>query len=116
MLRDLYLLRAGTDPELDVLDLDELKLEMKSTDIIVDGTLDKLIREARITAVMGSSLMNDMAYGRSLAWNLAEIGKMLFGAVDYAASDAETLVALDKDEIESLAEPGPKIGTRRKLK
>ncbi|HMB75534.1 MAG TPA: Na/Pi cotransporter family protein [Kiloniellaceae bacterium] len=116
MLRDIYRLRDGTDPELDVFDLDELKLEMESTNIIVDGTLERLIREARITAVMGSSLMNDMGYGRSLAWNLAEIGKMLFGATDYAASDAETLVTLDKEEIERLAETGPEVRTRRKLK
>jgi len=116
MLRDLHRLRAGNDTEVDVLDLDELNLEMESTNVVVDGTLDRLIRDARITAVMGSSLMNDMAYVRSLAWNLAEVGKTLFGAVDHAASDAETLVALDKEDIQRLAEPGPEVGPRHKPK
>jgi phosphate:Na+ symporter len=116
MLRALLTLRAGTDPELDVLDLDELKLESEDTNVILDGTLDRLIRDQRITAFMGSSLMNDIGYVRSLTWNLADLAKALYGPPDSAASDAEMAVALDDEDIERLAEPGPETRTRRKPK
>lgn len=115
LLRYLHHMSSGPDADFDVLDLDDFKLEIEGTNIMRDGTLDALIRQDRITAFMGSSLMNDMGYARSLTWNLAEIGKILFGAGGEDASGAEKLVALDKDDIERLSISGAKAQTHRDM-
>jgi len=46
--------------------------------------------------------MNDYGYARSIVWNLASAGEILFGHADAAARDAETLLRLDEEEIEGL--------------
>lgn len=115
LLRHLHHMSMGSDADIDVFDLDDFKLEIEGTNIMRDGTLDALIRHDRITAFMGSSLMNDLGYVRSLTWNLAEIGKTLFGAGGEDASDAEKLVALDKEDIERLAISDAETQTHRDI-
>jgi len=50
--------------------LEELKLKLKEQDIVNNGTLDKLIREHRITSDMATSLINDSAFSYEIQKNL----------------------------------------------
>ena len=107
LLRTIEELRRG-EAETDVLDFDEFKVDIEKNNIINDGTIDRLIRENRITAQMATSLMNDYAYTRDVIWNLAGMAEILFGDRDQAARDAEDLVKLDEDDIEALTADLPR--------
>ncbi|MBF0249882.1 MAG: Na/Pi cotransporter family protein, partial [Alphaproteobacteria bacterium] len=106
MMRTVDLVRQ--DGDFDALDLDDFKLAMESDNAAANGTLDALIRDRRITAVMATSLMNDIDYARDLVWNLSEVGAVLFGARDQEDRAAEMLIALDQDDIEDMASDGAK--------
>jgi len=90
------------DPEVDVLDFDQFKILINEDNSVATGALDGLIRDGRVTPEMATSLMNDYGYARSIVWNLASAGEILFGHADAAARDAETLLRLDEEEIEGL--------------
>jgi len=104
VMRFLHHLRTNDgEDDVDLLDLDEFKLEIEENNIIVNGELDRLIRDGQITAAMGTSLMNDLGYARNVVWNLAEVAKSLYGKKDFDMRDAEELLALDAEEVEALA-------------
>lgn len=103
LMRTLDELRGGETDEIDLLDLDDFKIQAEQDNIAANGTLDTLIRTQRIPAAVGTSLMNDLDYARNVVWNLTEMGSILFGARDANEHAATLLVALDQDDIEDLA-------------
>ena len=54
--------------------LSQLKADIDSYDIVDNGTVDRLIREDRITAQMASSLINDCGYTLNISRNLIDAG------------------------------------------
>lgn len=107
MMRTIHQVREGRD-EVDILDFDDFKLDMESDNAAVNGTLDTLIRENRITSTMATSLMNDIDYARSLIWNLSEVGTVLFGSLDQNERAVEMLIALDQDDVEEMSDEASK--------
>lgn len=103
LLRLLNEIRTEDPEHADLFDLDEFKLRMEQNNSAANGKLDKLIRKERISAIMGTSLMNDIDYARSVVWSLTEVGSVLFGARDMDEHAAEMLIALDQDDIEQLS-------------
>ncbi|MEJ1334428.1 MAG: hypothetical protein RPU37_00065 [Candidatus Sedimenticola sp. (ex Thyasira tokunagai)] len=61
-----------------ILSLDVIKLEMEENDSTVNGMLEALIREEKITPLMATSLMNDSAYAYDVTGNLVQMGEVLF--------------------------------------
>ena len=108
LMRTLDELRQSGIEDSDILELDDFKVRAEEQNAAAIDTLDTLIRERRITAVLGTSLMNDLDYARNVVWNLAEMGGVLFGAHDADDHAAALLVALDEDDIENLASNEPK--------
>lgn len=104
LMRTLDELRHSDRIDGDILDLDNFKVQAEEQNTAAIDTLDTLIREQRVTAVLGTSLMNDLDYARNVVWNLAEMGAILFGAHDANEHAAALLVALDEDDIEDMAE------------
>ena len=103
LLRDIHELRSEEEEERNVIDLDVYRVEIDEESSVVNGELDKLIREGRITPVMGTSLMNDHSYAHDAIWHLTDIAKTLFGSRDIAEMEAEELVGLDEDDVETMA-------------
>ena len=101
LLRDIDDLRNTPEEDRNIIDLDVYRVAIDEESSIVNGTLDKLIREGRITATMGTSLMNDHAYVRNAIWQLTNIARTLFGSRDIAEREAAELVGLDQDDLES---------------
>lgn len=99
MMRMINQVRDGGDEDIGPLDFDEFKLDMENDNAAVNGVLDRLIRENRITSTMATSLMNDISYARSLVWSLSKVGVVLFGSVDKSDRAVEMLIALDQDDI-----------------
>lgn len=103
LMRTLDELRHSESLDGDILDLDHFKVQAEEQNATAIDTLDTLIREQRITATLGTSLMNDLDYARNVVWNLAEMGGILFGVNDADENAAALLVALDADDIEDMA-------------
>ncbi len=92
---------SGDDPEM-ILSLDSLKLEMEENDITVNGVLEALIRDSKITAEMATSLMNDSSYAYDVAKNLIQMGETLFSTGDYEMKQAERSISLTSDELNDI--------------
>ena len=103
LVRDINELRNTEEEERSIIDLDAYRVEIDEESSVVNGELDSLIREGRITPVMGTSLMNDHSYARDAIWQLTDIAKTLFGSRDVAEMEAEELVGLDEEDVESVA-------------
>lgn len=101
ILRELTTLRdAGEDA--DLVALDGLRLQMEENDSTLNGNLDHLIRDGRITAPMATSLMNDSSYAYDVARNLIAAGESLFGPQDLGMRQAARDMELDEDEMNDL--------------
>ncbi len=112
IMRTIYLLDTGEDDTVDVLDLDDFKVEAEENNIIVNGELDEMIRKGKITPVEGVSLMNDLGYARNIIWNLSELGKAMYSDRDEDVKQAQELLALDDDDVTKIAEEEAKSGTK----
>ena len=93
--------KQGDDPAM-IMSLDGLKLEMAQSDITINGMLEKLIRENKITANMATSLMNDATYATDVAKNLIQMGETLFAIGDYDLKEAERTIALTDTELKDI--------------
>jgi len=102
ILRLIERFRAGGDG-IDVFDLDENKLVAKQGRNATLHNIDKMIREAQISAEMATSLMNDLTYSKAIIADLTRAGKILFGAHSSAELAAEDAIALGEDDISDLA-------------
>ncbi len=104
LARTIDIIRQGEDDSVSTLDLDDFKVQIEEENAAVDGTLDTLIRDGKITATMGTSLMNDIGYVRKIIWSLADMATTVFGSRDAEDHAVELLLSLDEDEVETLAE------------
>ena len=78
VLRQIYLVHSDEDHEKHRRKLEELKLNAKESDVMVDGTLDKLIRKQLITSEMATSLANDSANVADTCKNLIDVAQLLY--------------------------------------
>lgn len=85
VLREIYLTRKDESPEAHLDRLEKLKERADKSDVLVDGTLDKLIREQKISSVMATSLANDSD-------NVAGITKRLIETAELLYIDSDTLI------------------------
>ena len=102
VLRHINKLRKE-DEDADVLDFDVFKAEIDTENSIANGTLDKLIRDHKITATQATSLMNDFAYTRDIVMYLSQTGSILFSSKDPGEREASELLELDPEELEGTA-------------
>ncbi|MCP3933131.1 MAG: Na/Pi cotransporter family protein [Bacteroidetes bacterium] len=91
VLREIYHTRKDEHPEAHLKRLGQLKEKANKSDAMLDGTLDKLIREQKITSVMATSLANDSE-------NVAQISKRLIETAELLYIDSDTLIKLTEEE------------------
>jgi len=94
VLREIYFTRKDETPELHLERLERLKENAVKSDVLLDGTLDKLIREQRISSVMATSLANDSDI-------VADIMKRLIETAELLYINSDTLIRLTKEEKEN---------------
>jgi phosphate:Na+ symporter len=68
LLRTLFRIEDSATPSVTARRLRQLQQHLETQDVVSNGTLDKLIREQRISPDMATSLMNDSSY----AYNIQE--------------------------------------------
>ena len=104
VLRRLGIVQQEGDDPTSILSLDVMKMEMQENDSTVNGVLEALIREERITPLMATSLMNDATYAYDVTKNLVQMGEVLFASGTQTMKDAERIIALDEDDIAEVLE------------
>ncbi|GAB6051497.1 hypothetical protein JCM17960_03170 [Magnetospira thiophila] len=101
VLRELASERAASDDPISILSLSVIKMRMLEDDSTVNGTLDQLIRDGKITAEMATSLMKDATYAYDITKNLIDMGEVLFATGDLSTKQVERELTLTIEEIES---------------
>lgn len=84
IIREVYKAKHGENLEKRKLKLRDLLQKAEDNDVLVNGMLDKLIREKRITPEMASSLMNDSATVKFISKNLIKVAELLYLKYDTA--------------------------------
>jgi phosphate:Na+ symporter len=102
VLRQILQIQESQDDPVAMLSLDNIKLAMKENDVTVNGMLEVLIREGRISAQMATSLMNDSSYVYDITKNLLQAGEVLFATGDQSMKDVERGITLDENEIDEI--------------
>ena len=95
LLRTLFTIEEQTSPSGKIEALKRFSLALEEQDIIANGTLDKLIREQKITSDMATSLMNDNSYAYEIQSKLISAVEIIFAHFistekDLSLSDEET--------------------------
>jgi len=80
---------------------------------LLHGRLDELIREGHISADMAISLMNDSNYTYSIINSLIQINHNHLKSEEGSETEAEHLIALNREEINSVLSNEREIAERR---
>ncbi|WP_415888441.1 Na/Pi cotransporter family protein [Neptuniibacter sp. SY11_33] len=104
LMRELDNIRNDDEDASNILSLDNLKLDMKANDVTVNGEMERLIRDKKITAIMATSMMNDANYAYGVAKNLIQMGESLFASGNLDMNEAVRSVALSDDEVAEILE------------
>jgi phosphate:Na+ symporter len=75
-LRQLFTLSDTTDPDARHQALIQLRQALEARDVLMDGSLDQLVRDEAITSDMATSLMNDSAFAM-------QMGELLIQTAEY---------------------------------
>jgi phosphate:Na+ symporter len=99
VVRIIRFLKDTEDPVKYLKKLAKLRDKADKSDVIIDGSIDKLVRKNLITNDMATSLMNDSAAAKSMVHNLISIAELLYIQRDMLL-DQEPLdmLALEQEE------------------
>ncbi len=78
VLREIYATQNSDQPELHLDKLEHLKQKSANIDVMVNGSLDTLIREHKISSIMATSLANDSANVANITKKLIETAELLY--------------------------------------
>ena len=102
VLRRLEKIRHDEDSETSILALDALKLTLKKNEGLLHERLEQLIRDGSISTEMAISLMKDGNYANQIIRQLIEVNSNYLKSEEQVETEAEHLVALDKEEIDTV--------------
>ena len=91
VLREIYFTRKDESPEAHLDRLEKLKEKADKSDVLIDGTLEKLIREEKISSIMATSLVSDSD-------SVANITKKLIETAELLYINSDTLLNLNEEE------------------
>ena len=93
--------RLKPDREASLKAIEELSAKVDAGDVVENGTLDRLIRENKITPEMATSLINDNGYSQNIAYKLMHGAKAVFGETLYDLTiDAQEEVLIGANDVE----------------
>ncbi len=89
VLRGVYMTKSGKEPKKFLEQLESLKEKVRKSDILTDGSLDKLIRNDLISSEMASSLANDSDNVANISKNLVNVAELLYMHKDTLLEEEE---------------------------
>ncbi len=87
MSRHIHQIKSSGHPEKHLKKLKKLKEKVERHDVLMDGTIDRLVRSSEITSEMATSLMNDSVYTTTISRNLVTIVELLYIQSDTILED-----------------------------
>jgi len=81
LLRTLFRIEDTETPSVTAQRLRQLQQNLETQDVVSNGTLDKLIREQRISPDMATSLMNDSSYAYNIQENLISASLAIYAGM-----------------------------------
>ena len=109
VVRELEHARATAGGVLDVLDLDALKLQVDNDQRDISQEMAEAVAQQVITPAMGSSLVNDSAFARSVALNLILAAQTLYVSKDEDEFVAARELLLDKADVDRISHDHPRV-------
>ena len=98
MLWVIIAIRNSDDPSAHLSKLEKLRDKVDKSDVIMDGTLNRLIRDNHITNEMATSLMNDSAAVTNIVKNLIAVAELLYIKKDPIFQESKTPELLELEE------------------
>jgi phosphate:Na+ symporter len=96
ILRNIDGMYNTTNSEKSMIFLEKIKLRTKKSDVLLNGTFDKQIRNNQITHHMATNLINDNTYAQEIAENLLKMAEIIF------LEDVTDGIMLDTNEINTI--------------
>jgi phosphate:Na+ symporter len=108
LLRELEVIKTEVSvSELPLLSLDMLRARLKDQSKMMMETIEMLIREHKISPVMGTSLMNDSAYVYDIQANLISMAATVFINRTAQSTDVEQGMSLTDSELSEVVNRSP---------
>jgi len=104
VVRRLESIRSEEVSGTSILSLDALKVTLEKNMSLLHERMDVLIRDGNISADMAISLMNDSNYTYSIINSLIQINHNYLKSEEGSETEAEHLIALNREEINSVLE------------
>ena len=103
VLRTAYAIRDSRDEVQVFLALERLKEHLQRDDIVIDGTIDHLVRQRLVTSEMATSLMNDSHGAHEIVRRLIEIAERMFVAEGTDLKSLSADMLLDEGDLSEIA-------------
>lgn len=104
VLREIFELQTSDSPTKNFKKLKKLRNKAELSDVIMDGSINKLVRKNLITNEMATSLMNDSANVTSIVQSLIKFAELLYLQRDYLIEeDSERNIEEEEEETGLLA-------------
>ncbi len=103
ILREIHRLRVLDEAQIELLGLDEFKLDIEHSLSALNSSVNELLREQLITPFMATSLLNDNKYAEDTSWNLLNSAHAMLSSHDTLTAEAEQDVGLDREDIKAMA-------------
>ena len=98
VLRAIFAIQKSENPSTHLAKLEKLRDKADKSDVIMDGTLNKLIRDNQITNEMATSLMNDSASVTNIVKNLIAVAELLYIRKDPIFEESKSPALLELEE------------------
>lgn len=102
-LRYMNMFLSTNEDDLLLILMDKIMVSVKKFDVLLSKNLEDLIRKNKISSSMATSLMNDTALASDIAFNLANVAKLIYESKDKDNAHAMDKMLLDELEIEKIA-------------
>ena len=99
ILREIQEVRTSEKPEMNLQKLQKLKAKADKSDVLMDGSINKLVRQNLITNEMATSLMNDNATVNRIIHSLIKFGELLFIQQDLILEEQPDNQTLEEEGI-----------------
>ncbi len=103
VLRTIFAIRESFDEVQVYLALERLKEHLERDDVVVDGTIDRLVRRRLVTSEMATSLMNDSHGAHEIVRRLIEIAERMFIAEGTDLKSLRDDMLLDEGDFSAIA-------------
>lgn len=113
VIRRLEKIRSKGEVSTSILSLDALKLTLEKNKGLLHERLGMLIRDDHISAEMAISLMTDSNYTYNIIHNLIQINHNYLKSEEGSEIEAEHMIALNREEIDSVLAGSQNIAERR---